>query len=157
MAKRSIKKLRAAVKSSSSSSPAVKQSPKMVSVGKKQELGKKAKLRAKRNDTVDLAKLQQRKGNSKGKRTQIQLSSLESGIQAQHDDERIQPAASNNAQSNKLKGSVAVREAERMKLVMNNAEFRANPFGAMQQHLQHMIQVKQQQTAITKKTGTKKK
>jgi hypothetical protein len=155
MAKRSIKKLRAAVKSSSSSSPAVKQSPKIVNVGKKQELGKKAKLRAKRNDTVDLTKLQQR--DSKGRKTQIQLSSLESGIQAQQADVRIQPAASNTAQSNKLKGSVAVREAERMKLVMNNAEFRANPFGAMQQHLQHMMHVKQQQTTTTTKMGNKKK
>ncbi len=51
----------------------------------------------------------------------------------------IKPAADTSMKSNKMKKSVAVREAARMKLVQQHPSFIENPIAAINLHLQQMI------------------
>ena len=53
-------------------------------------------------------------------------------------EERKIKAAANvpTFRSNKLKGVVAVRETNRLKMVMENSSFKANPLAVLKAHLQ---------------------
>ncbi len=59
----------------------------------------------------------------------------------------IKPAADTSMKSNKMKKSVAVREAARMKLVQQHPAFMENPIAAINLHLQQMINNKQEKKA----------
>lgn len=43
--------------------------------------------------------------------------------------------------SNKMKGKVAVREVERMKLIQEHPSFKQDPLAAIKFHLEHMVSV----------------
>lgn len=55
----------------------------------------------------------------------------------------IRPAAGSTIKSNKMKKSVAVREAARMKLVQQHPSFQENPIMAINLHLQQMLKKKE--------------
>lgn len=59
----------------------------------------------------------------------------------------IKAAADTSMKSNKMKKSVAVREAARMKLVQQHPAFMENPIAAINLHLQQMISNKQDKKA----------
>lgn len=63
----------------------------------------------------------------------------------------IKPAADISTKSNKMKKSVAVREAARMKLVQAHPSFIENPIAAINLHLQQMISNKQATKAVAAK------
>lgn len=121
MPKKSIKKLRAAAKSSK---PEVKAKAAPDSLRKK-PLGKKARLAAKRNGTFDVMR---NSSLSKLSEKKLKLSALEQGLIKNNAKSSkssvIKSAAAASGQiSNKLKGAVAVRETERMKMVMAHPGF----------------------------------
>lgn len=61
----------------------------------------------------------------------------------------IKPAAMSVIRTNKMKKEVAVREAARMKLVLQHPTFQANPFDAINQHLTQMLNSKQDMAIAT--------
>ena len=125
MPKKSIKKLRAAAK--------VKQSPdvkkKSQDSTRKKHLGKKNRLHAKINGTLEFGKSVV---SASKKKKQSQLTALEKVLIKNTTDDSasatIKSAAAASSTSvssnkNKLKGAVAVRESERMKMVMAHPDF----------------------------------
>ena len=134
MPKKTIKMLRAAsrAKSSSGASPEAKVKPDLLS---KKNLGKKARLHAKANGKLQVL---DRRKKSKEPRKQELLSELELQIRSQKQQTEIKAEVSTvqTLTSNKLKGAVAVRETNRMKMVMENSSFQSNPLAVLRAHIQ---------------------
>lgn len=56
----------------------------------------------------------------------------------------IKPAAASVVTSNKMKREIALREAQRMRLVQEHPAFLADPFAAMRMHIEQSLVLKQQ-------------
>lgn len=74
----------------------------------------------------------------KKNKTTFLFSDLESSLPP--NSEVIRPSAL-APKSNKMKGKVAIREVERMKLIQDHPSFQQDPLAALKFHIEHMVAV----------------
>ena len=72
------------------------------------------------------------------------LSELERTLKGTDSSADIKPAAASTVTSNKMKRDIALREAERMRLVQEHPAFVADPFAAMRTHIEQSLALKLQ-------------
>jgi hypothetical protein len=82
----------------------------------------------------------------KGDEKKPMLSEFETGLKQQiaekGESDSIRASAASQITSNKMKKSIAMREAARMKLVQEHPAFQANPLDAVHKHLEQMLAMK---------------
>lgn len=90
------------------------------------------------------AKLKAKKREKKEKEDSL-LSELERTLKtSEASGADIKPAAASVVTSNKMKREIALREAQRMRLVQEHPAFVADPFAAMRMHIEQSLALKQQ-------------
>jgi hypothetical protein len=122
--------------SSSHSAPATTTAHKVtLSRGQKKRLEKKTRfLNAKRRLDAYSAALSKAATAQSG----FLFSELESSLPKKEDV--VRPSAS-APRTNKMKGRVAVREVERMRLIQQHPAFQRDPLAALRAHLEHVVTV----------------
>jgi len=73
------------------------------------------------------------------------MSNLERELDRQ--DQSPIKAAVHEVKSNKMTKAVAIREVARMRLVLEHPSFREDPWGAVQNHLRHVLRARQETVA----------
>lgn len=90
------------------------------------------------------AKLKAKKREKKEKEDSL-LSELERTLKgSETSGADIKPAAASLLTSNKMKREIALREAQRMRLVQEHPAFLADPFAAMRMHIEQSLALKHQ-------------
>lgn len=108
--------------------------------GQRKRMEKKKRMLRKK-EIVDGIRAKQ---NVVGQSGLFLLSSLESSLPSNTQGEPVRPSAAAPL-SNKMKGKVAVREVERMRLVQQHPSFQKDPLAAIKYHIEHMMTVKNSQ------------
>ncbi len=127
------------VKTNAKSSSPVKEN----TVTKNKGISKKGKKIDKKNKF--LLRLETQKSRSGESSTASMLSQLEATLKPVSDNKKdnIRPASLSTIKSNNMKKTVAIRESERLKLVQQHPQFKANPIEAVRMHISHMISMKE--------------
>ena len=109
------------------------------STGTKPLLSRGQKKRQQRKERISNVKAMIENSNngvSKKSPVTFMFSDLEKSLP--QNTEIIRPSAL-APKSNKMKGKVAVREVERMKLIQDHPSFKQDPLAAIKYHIEHMV------------------
>jgi hypothetical protein len=106
-------------------------------------LSRGQKKRQQRKDRITNVKAMIENSNNptadgKKSKTTFLFSDLESSLPQNADI--VRPSAA-PPKTNKMKGKVAIREVERMKLIQDHPSFKLDPLAALKFHIEHMVAV----------------